>query len=417
MAVRTDRGAMISRSRIRCRLFAFIFLAAACSSNTGPNPPPPPPPPPPPGAVTVTAPRKDSVPTGAPLQLEATFQDTASKGSPWSYTIDWGDGANSNGTKSSITPITETHAFASEASYSVKITVTNHLGAAGTASVPVTAMAPVILAAGDVSDCTRTSDDSVANLLDTLEGVVMPLGDNAYESGTPQQYADCYGPTWGRQKGRTHPVAGNHDYYDTSSTGAIGPYGYFGYFGAAAGDPAKGYYDYAIGSWLVIVLNTGSDSPPNYAAGSPQEQWLRAELASHSQQCVVAMWHHPRFSSIAGRAPIRPEVGPLWDALYQYGADLVLNGHDHAYQRFAPQKPDGTLDATFGIREIAVGTGGGETLYDLGPTVPNLEVRNNTTHGVLKLTLRAGGYDWRFIPVPGETFTDSGTGTCHGRPS
>jgi hypothetical protein len=359
--------------------------------------------------------QKDSVPTGAPLTLLATFADTTTNASPWTYTIDWGDGSKSNGSKSTISQISENHVFGSQASYPVTVSVTNNHGATGTASLSIIATAPVILAAGDIADCTRSADDSTANLLDGLKGIVVPLGDNAYESGTAQQYADCYNPTWGRHKGRTHPVAGNHDYYDTTASG-VGPAGYFGYFGSAAGDPSKGYYDYTLGSWLVIVLNTGSDSPPNYAAGSPQEQWLRAELASHSQQCVVAMWHHPRFSSISGRSPIRPEVGPLWDALYQYGAELVLNGHDHAYQRFAPQKPDGTMDQTHGIREIAVGTGGGETLYEFGPTVPNLEVRNNTTHGVLHLTLRDGGYDWKFIPVAGASFTDSGSGTCHGKP-
>jgi hypothetical protein len=167
-------------------------------------------------------------------------------------------------------------------------------------------------------------------------------------------------------------------------------------------------------------LNTGFDKPDSVKAGSRQEQWLRAELASHSQQCVLALFHHPRFSTIKDRAPIQSWLGALWDALYEYGADLVVNGHDHAYQRFAPQRPDGTADPNFGIPEIAVGTGGGETLYDLAEPQPagsNIQVRNNTTFGVLKVTLKNGGYDWSFIPAATGTFTDSGSGNCHGRPT
>ena len=296
------------------------------------------------------------------------------------------------------------------------VSVTNQQGESGDGSVTVSATPPVLLTAGDIGDCfpTRHGDDSTGFLLDSLDGVVVPLGDNAYDNGTLDEYNNCYGPNWGRQKYRTRPVAGNHDY---NTPGAPG---YFGYFGAAAGDPAKGYYDYTLGSWLVLAINTGTDKPSNYAAGSPQEQWLRAELASHNQQCVLAVLHHPRFSTIDGRAPIQPPIEAIWKALYEYGADLVVNGHDHSYQRFAPMKPDGTRDNAFGIRQITVGTGGGETLYQFSDTLPpgfNIEVRNNTTHGILKLTLRANGYDWKFVPASGATFTDSGSGNCHGRPS
>jgi hypothetical protein len=294
------------------------------------------------------------------------------------------------------------------------VTVTNQQGESGDGSVTVSATAPVLIAAGDISDCTRLGDDSTAMLLDTLEGVVMPLGDNAYENGTLDEYNNCYAPTWGRQKARTRPVAGNHDY---NTPGAPG---YFGYFGSAAGDPSKGYYDFTLGSWFIIVLNTGTDVPDNYKAGSPQEQWLRAELASHSEQCVLAVFHHPRFSTILARDSITYYTTAIWNALYEDGADLVLNGHDHAYQRFAPQQPDGTRDDAFGIRQIVAGTGGGETLYDFAvpsPAGSNIEVRNNATHGVLKVTLRAGGYDWKFVPASGASFTDSGSGNCHGRPS
>jgi PKD repeat protein len=392
---------------------AFVLIGAACGGGTGPTPPPPPPPP---GAPVVTPGASGSVPVGTAFNLSATFIDTTSNSSPWSYGIDWGDGNSASGTKSSISPIAVTHTFASVGDYNVKVTVTNKGGRSGTGSLTVTATDPVILAAGDIGDCDRTGDNATGALLNTLAGIVAPLGDNAYLSGTPTEFANCYDPAWGQAKGRTRPVAGNHDYYNPRPDNVKNADGYFGYFGAAAGDPAKGYYSYTLGTWLVIVLNTGTESPAYIAAGSAQEQWLRAELASHTQQCVVAMFHHPQFSTVSGRDFIRPETTPLWNALYEGGADLVLNGHDHTYQRYAPMKPDGTPDAAFGIRQITVGTGGGEGLYGFGPTVPTLEVRNNDTFGVLALTLKNGGYDWRFMPAAGGTFSDSGSATCHGRP-
>ena len=397
---------MRSRALVPVRFVPLMVLAAACGGHdgggTGPSNKP-----------IVAAGSNASLPVGTTYTLSATFTDTTNS-APWSYDVAWGDGQSMSGTKNSVSTITGTHTYASEGHYTVTVTVTNQQGESGDASVTVSATAPVLLAAGDIGDCTRLGDDSTAMLLDTLEGVVLPLGDNAYENGTLDEYNNCYAPTWGRQKARTRPVAGNHDY------NTAGAPGYFGYFGTAAGDPSKGYYDFTLGSWFIIVLNTGTDVPDNYKAGSPQEQWLRAELASHSEQCVLAVFHHPRFSSILARDSITYYTAAIWDALYEYGADLVLNGHDHAYQRFAPQKPDGTPDNAFGIRQIVAGTGGGETLYSLAEPAPagsNIQVRNNTTHGVLKVTLRTGEYDWKFVPSSGATFTDSGSGNCHGRPS
>lgn len=357
-----------------------------------------------------------SEPAGVTYALSATFTDGAADG-PWNYALQWGDGTTQTGSRTSPGAITATHIYASEASYQVQVSVTDKFGATGSSVVTLTATAPVLIAAGDIADCQRPNDEATGALLDGIEGIVAPLGDNAYTVGSDSQFVNCYAPSWGRQKARTRPVPGNHDYYNPRPDSVKNADGYFGYFGASAGDPAKGYYSYTLGSWLVIVINTGTERSGDIAASSPQEQWLRAELASHPQQCAVAMFHHPRFTSILDRPWLRPEVLALWDALYQGGADLVLNGHDHAYQRFAPQKPDGTTDLAYGIRQITVGTGGGEGLYQFGPTVPNLEVRDNQTYGVLKVTLRAGGYDWQFVPVAGRTFTDSGSGTCHGRPS
>jgi acid phosphatase type 7 len=162
------------------------------------------------------------------------------------------------------------------------------------------------------------------------------------------------------------------------------------------------------------VLNSNCSSVGGCGAGSAQEQWLRADLAASAAQCTVAIWHHPRFNSGSAHGN-NTEVAPLWDALYSFGAELVINGHEHLYERFAPQRPDGTADAAFGIREIIAGTGG-NSLYQFGSARPNSQVRNNTTNGILKLTLRPGGYDLNFIPVAGKTFSDSGSGSCHGRP-
>ena len=395
------------------RLFLVLVLAAACGGTTEP----------PATTPSVSAGANTSAPLHAPITLAATFTDSASA-APCSYGIDWGDGQSTSGSKTGISPITDAHAYSSAGTYTVRVTVTNHRGAAGSGSLTATISAdPVLLMAGDIGDCHRGGDDSTGAMLDPLPGLVVALGDNAYDDGSPDEYTNCYGPNWGRQKARTIPVAGNHDYNCAPRNPAAPPgcgtsaAGYFGYFGSAAGNPADGFYTMKLGTWFVVVVNTGWDSPDTVKATSRQLQWLESQLASHTEQCTVALFHHPRFSTIKDRPWLRPELKPLWDVLYRYGVDLVVNGHDHSYQRFAPSNPDGAVDNAFGIRQIVVGTGGGETLYDFGPTASNLEVRDNQTHGIMRLTLRAGGYDWQFLPVPGKTFTDAGSGTCHGRPS
>jgi hypothetical protein len=201
-------------------------------------------------------------------------------------------------------------------------------------------------------------------------------------------------------------VPGNHDYHTSGASG------YFGYFGGAAGDPSKGYYSFDLGGWHVIVLNTSDGCATiSCAAGSPQEQWLKADLAAHPAQCTLAMWHQPRFNSGAEHGN-DTDVAPFWNDLYAAGADVILNGHEHVYERFAPQDPEGRGDPQRGIREFVVGTGGAP-LYAFLPPEPNDRVRNAETHGVIKLTLHPDGYDWRFVPVAGESFTDSGSGECH----
>lgn len=259
---------------------------------------------------------------------------------------------------------------------------------------------PVFVGAGDIANCGRTEDESTAKLLDNISGTVFTTGDNVYPDGTATQFTDCYGPTWGRHKNRTKPVPGNHDYH------VAGASGYFNYFGAAAGDPAKGYYSYNLGAWHIIALN----SEITQSAGSAQEKWLRTDLAANPKTCTLAYWHKPRFSS--GQHGNIAASQPLWQALYDYGADVVLNGHDHTYERFAPQNPNGQADPK-GIREFVVGTGGAG-LYSFTSNQPNSQVRNNTTYGVLKLTLHSTSYDWQFIPIAGQNFTDSGSANCVG---
>ncbi len=262
---------------------------------------------------------------------------------------------------------------------------------------------PVLVGAGDIADCAAWQDDATAVLLDGIAGTVVTLGDNAYENGTAAEFAACYEPTWGRHKARTGPSPGNHDYH---SAGAVP---YFAYFGANAGPPGAGYYSYDLGVWHVVSLN--SEAPAG--AGSAQEQWLRADLTANPRACTLAYWHRPRFSS--GPHGSDASMQALWQALYDHGADVVLSGHDHTYERFAPQTPSGAFDGARGIRQFVVGTGG-RALYAFGTIRPNSEVRRNDTHGVLKLTLRSTSYEWEFVPIAGQTFRDTGVASCVSAP-
>ncbi len=267
---------------------------------------------------------------------------------------------------------------------------------------------PVLVGAGDIASCASTSDEATAELLDIVfssgvDGRVFTTGDNVYESGTDSKFANCYDTTWGRHRERTRPSPGNHDY------GAPGASGYFKYFGAAAGDPSKGYYSYDLGTWHIVVINSNCSTVGGCGAGSPQEQWLRTDLAAHPAACTLAYWHHPRFSS--GSHGNSVELQAIWQALYDYGADVVLNGHDHDYERFAPQDPNGGDDPVRGIREFVVGTGGKDH-SGFGAPLPNSEARNDDTFGVLKLTLRATSYRWQFISEAGKSFADSGAAAC-----
>jgi 3',5'-cyclic AMP phosphodiesterase CpdA len=265
---------------------------------------------------------------------------------------------------------------------------------------------PVLVGAGDIADCKQIEGaKATAKLLERIPGTVFTLGDNAYPRGTAEQFQDCYGPTWGRFLETTRPTVGNHE-YETGGAAA-----YFAYFGEAAGPPDKGYYSYDLGKWHVVVLNSNCGEIGGCRAGSPQEQWLRRDLAEHPSVCTVAMWHHPRFSSASEHGD-DGRTRDLWKALEEGDAEIVLSGHDHTYERFAPRDADGLPDPIQGIRQFVVGTGGRHE-YAWGAIQPESEAHNNKTFGVLKLTLHPDSYDWEFVPIDGETFTDSGTAKCH----
>lgn len=285
-------------------------------------------------------------------------------------------------------------------SATIQVTARGLVAAAAVTVSPAPASV-VLVGAGDIATCTGSGDEATADLLDGIPGTVFTAGDNAYNDGSPAEYATCYAPSWGRHKSRTKPALGNHEYQTPNAAG------YFGYFGTAmGGGPTTGYYSYNWGAWHIVVLNSNIAM----TAGSAQETWLRADLAAHPATCTLAIWHHPRFSSGDHGSSAAPQ--PLWQALYDAGADVVVSGHDHTYERFAPQTPDGQVDNARGIRQFVVGTGGAG-LHPFNHPAPNSQVKNNTAHGVLKLTLYGDRYDWKFVPVAGSTFTDSGTATCH----
>jgi len=346
-------------------------------------------------SVTVSPPTA-TVEVDQTVQLTATPKDA--NGSPLTgRTVTWSSSATA------VAIVNGSGLVTGRASGAATITATSE-GQRGTAEVTVTARPPgrgeVLVGAGDIADCGSSGAEATAALLDAIPGTVFTAGDNAYSSGTASEYANCYDPTWGRHKARTRPAPGNHEY----NTSDAAPY--YAYFGANAGPSGRGYYSYDLGDWHLISLNSNIDM----SAGSAQELWLRADLAATTKTCVLAYWHHPRFSS--GSHGSSTESQPLWQALYDYNADVVVVGHDHNYQRFAPQTPSGAPDPVRGMREFVAGTGG-RSHYSFSTPIANTEAYNTDTWGVLKLTLDAASYSWEFIPIAGGTYRDSGTGACH----
>lgn len=279
----------------------------------------------------------------------------------------------------------------------------------------------VVVAAGDIACDPRSSatpteaDDAgpnvchqgaTAKLVEALHpAAVLTLGDEQYPDGALESFMAGYDKTWGAFKAITHPAPGNHEYHTANAAG------YFMYFGPAAGDASRSYYSFDLAGWHLISLDGDCKNIGGCGADSAQAQWLVKDLAAHHAACTLAYWHQPRFSS--GMHHSDATYDALWRALYAAHADLVLNGHDHDYERFAPQTPDAKADPASGITEIVSGTGG-RSHYKIGAIEPNSQVSNGTTYGVLALTLHADSFDWRFVPEPGSTFTDSGSRRCHG---
>lgn len=270
-------------------------------------------------------------------------------------------------------------------------------------TIPIVAPS-VVIGAGDIGTCGGEADEATARLLDGMPGTVLTLGDTTDGDGSAAEIAGCYGPTWGRHLARTRPSPGNHD-YETPGAG-----GYFGYFGAAAGDPAQGWYSYDLGGWHVVVLNSNCAAVSGCGVDSTQGRWLADDLDAASARCTLAYWHHPRFT--AGQDGDTLRMAALWAMLHAAGAEVVLSGHTHAYERYAPLDAAGEPDSARGIRQIVAGTGG-NTLHPIHEPRAHAEVWDDETHGVVRLELHDGWYAWGFVPVPGEAFTDAGTGACH----
>ncbi len=261
------------------------------------------------------------------------------------------------------------------------------------------------MGAGDIADCGLKGDSKTADLVAAIDGTVFTAGDNAYPDGTKRQFSDCYGPTWGRFLERTRPAPGNHEHNTRKLAG------YLDYFGGAAAPDGKPWYSYDLGTWHVIVLDSSCDHVGGCGQDSEQGRWLADDLAASSATCTMAIWHHPRWSS--GEHGSDRDVAPFWTLLYAEGADVVVNGHDHDYERFAPQDPKAHEDSERGIREFVVGTGGAT----LRPFLPflhaaNSEVRDSLDHGVIRFVLHPSSYDWTFISTANGV-TDQGTGSCH----
>lgn len=305
------------------------------------------------------------------------------------------------------------------------------------AQAQVTGPQATLVGAGDIASCNYNRDYQTAKVVDSAIATasapvtIFTLGDNAYPDGTAAQFRNCYDPTWGGshlgQRTDITPTLYNPQMWDLTRLPAVGNHeyrtadasAYFDYFGARAGDPTKGYYSYDVGSWHFIVLNSNCAEVGGCSKKSPQGRWLKADLANHPASCTAASFHHPLYTSSTADTNI---VRPFWDTLYSAGADVILSGHAHYYERFLPQRPDGTLDPFYGLHEFVVGTGGAAPTNPMRfPRATNSVIDSEkepgkTAYGVLRLDIYAGNYAWEFLPIEGETFTDSGTGQCHGKP-
>ena len=326
------------------------------------------------------------VASGAQLQLVSSFNQ-------------WGDGSS----------VESANEWASASGYGTYLDALHDDGRAGPDSSGGPPSGndtdPVLVGAGAIASCGNANDEATAQILSTVNGTVFTVGDNAFEAGTIQEYRTCYAASWGAFRDRTRPAPGNREY---ETAGAAG---YFGYFGAAAGQVGKGYYAYDLGSWRIYVLNSNCTKIGGCGSGSPQERWLRADLDAHPHACIGAYWQTARFSS--GRFADDARMQPFWQDLYDHGAEFVINGHDHNYQRFAPMTPSGRVDLASGIREFIVGTGGNGHTRLSPDSSARREAASDQAYGVLRLTLHPTGYEWQFLATAKTPFDDAGAESCH----
>lgn len=268
------------------------------------------------------------------------------------------------------------------------------VGTANASQTPV-----VVLMAGDIAQCDTAGAQLTGQLINALPYPVLAVGDLAYPSGSKADFARCYTPYWGAFKSRTYPAPGNHEY------GTAGAAGYFEYFGVRAGEAGKGYYSFNLGAWHIVSLNSNRELETD----APQLKWLDEDLRRHRQRCVLAYWHHPRYSSGPHGTDTRTQA--FWALLHRHGVSVVVTGHDHIYERFAPMNEHGAHDPVRGIRSFIAGTGGARH-YAVQQRIALSEVANGETWGVLKLTLNADQYAWDFLPVASQVFSDSGSAQC-----
>jgi hypothetical protein len=258
----------------------------------------------------------------------------------------------------------------------------------------------VLVGAGDIANCNISGGHlETANVLDSIPGTVFTMGDHAYPSGSKKSFEECYGQSWGRHKERTRPSPGNHDMRTRNGLP------YYNYFGENAGPKRLGYYSYNLGEWHIISLN----SDISVRRRSKQYKWLQQDLEENQATCMLAYWHVPVFSS--GAHGNHRGMLDAWRLLYDSGADVIVGGHDHSYERFAPQDPNGKADPERGIRQFVVGTGGAG-VYRFNEPVENSEVRHWQSYGVIKFTLYPDRYDWEFVTAKGQEFQDKGSARC-----
>ena len=262
-----------------------------------------------------------------------------------------------------------------------------------------------LVGAGDIAGCEFNQDRKTARLLGKIHGTVFTLGDNVYPGGSRAQFRECYDPTWGKYIKRTRPSLGDEDY----KTSGAKPY--FDYFGWRAGKPTRGYYSYKRGSWHIVALNSNCKEVGGCDYKSAQGRWLSRDLANHPARCTLAYFHHPLYAS--GNGYDSPKVKPFWHILYNHHTDVILNGNTHRYERFARITPGGKRSSARGIRQFIVGTGGAPGGSQKGPDEPRVQAKKVDAPGVLKLELGSGFYRWKFVPVAGRHYTDSGRARCH----